>query len=47
MNWLAKRMAHESTYFPIFLLVSCLYAILGCFALLWQWLLIIGPMPSR
>lgn len=30
MNWLIKKLANESTYFPIFLGALSLYALIGC-----------------
>lgn len=30
MNWLLRKLAQEETYFPIFLGVLTLYAVLGC-----------------
>jgi hypothetical protein len=30
MNWLIKKLANESTYFPIFLAALSIYAMVGC-----------------
>jgi hypothetical protein len=35
MNWLIKRLANESTYFPIFLAVLAVYAMIGCVVVHW------------